>query len=104
MFRSILLLSMVVVAVPASAANYSAKLAAPASGRIIAREINWACGADGCQGDTAESRPVVLCQALAKQAGRVDSFLVDGRAFTDAELSKCNEAVKADSSKKLAAQ
>ena len=105
MFRSILLLStLAMTAVPASAANYSAKLATPANGRVIAREINWACNADGCQGVTAESRPAVLCQALAKQQGRVDSFIVDGRAFSDAELAKCNASAKGDSSKKLAAQ
>jgi hypothetical protein len=47
---------------------------------------------------------VVLCQSLAKRAGKVDSFLVDGRAFTPAELDKCNAAAKADSGKALAAQ
>ena len=71
---------------PAAAATYSAKLAAPASWPIVARDINWNCGAGACQGATEESRPAVLCQALAKQAGKVDSFLVDGRAFSDAEL------------------
>lgn len=105
MFRSILFLSaLTLAAAPAAATNYSAKLSTPTSGRVIARDINWACGADGCQGATAESRPAVLCQALAKEAGRVDSFTVDGRAFTDAELAKCNASAKGDSGKKLAAQ
>jgi hypothetical protein len=105
MLRPILLLSALAVAAgPAAAANYSAKLATPASGRIVAREINWACSAEGCQGATAESRPPVLCQALAKQAGRIDGFSVDGLPFTDAELAKCNATAKADSGKKLAAQ
>ena len=105
MLRSIQFLSaLAIAAAPAGAANYSAKLASPASGRIIAREINWACGADGCQGATAESRPSVLCQALAKQAGHVDSFLVDGRPFTEAELGKCNIAAKGEPGKKLAGQ
>ena len=105
MLRSIQVLSaLAIAAAPAGAANYSAKLASPASGRIIAREINWACGADGCQGATAESRPSVLCQALAKQVGHVDSFLVDGRPFTEAELGKCNIAAKGEPGKKLAGQ
>src|SRR5579864_3002788 len=82
------------VAAPAAAANYSAKLAIPAAGRIVARDINWTCSADGCQGATAESRPAVLCQALAKQTGRIENFLVDGRALPDAELAKCNSAAK----------
>ena len=92
------------VAAPAAAANYSAKLATPASGRIVARDINWTCGADGCQGATAESRPAVLCQALAKQTGRIENFMVDGRALSDAELAKCNSAAKAGALGKLAAQ
>ena len=32
----------------------------------------------------------MLCQALAKRAGRLESFVVDGRAFGAAELAKCN--------------
>jgi hypothetical protein len=79
---------------PAIAATYSAKLAIPTTERFIARDIVWACGAAACQGSTAESRPVVLCQSLAKRAGRVDSFLVDGRAFEAAELERCNASAK----------
>ena len=79
---------------PAIAGSYSAKLAAPTSERFIARDITWACGPAACQGATDESRPVVLCQSLAKRAGRVDSFLVDGRAFDAAELARCNASAK----------
>jgi hypothetical protein len=105
MIRSLLTFSAIVaLAGPAAAASYSAKLASPATQRIIARDIIWQCGADACQGSTAESRPVVLCQSLAKKAGKVDTFLVDGRAFSDSELAKCNASAKADSSKALAAQ
>jgi hypothetical protein len=66
--------------------------------------MNWSCASGTCQGATDESRPAVLCQALAKQAGRVESFLVDGRAFSDAELAKCNASAKPETSKALAAQ
>jgi hypothetical protein len=105
MFRPILLLSAVsLAAAPAAAASYSAKLAVPTTQRFIARDIVWACGTDACQGATQESRPLVLCQSLAKRAGKVDSFLVDGRAFTAADLDKCNTAAKADAGKALAAQ
>jgi hypothetical protein len=105
MLRSALLLSALVLgAAPATAASYSAKLAVPTTERFIARDIVWACGTDACQGSTQESRPLVLCQSLAKRAGRVDSFLVDGRAFTAADLDKCNAAAKADAGKALAAQ
>ena len=88
---------------PSFAATYSAKLAAPASGRFIARDITWNCGPDACQGATNESRPVVLCQSLAKRAGRIDSFLVDGRAFASGELDKCNASAKVTTSQAVAA-
>ncbi|HEV2595665.1 MAG TPA: hypothetical protein VGU01_10740 [Sphingomicrobium sp.] len=95
---------LVAVASPVAAASYTAKLAAPTTQRIIARDITWQCGSDACQGATAESRPVVLCESLAKHAGKVDSFLVDGRAFGEAELATCNASVKAPAAKALAAQ
>ena len=105
MFRSVLLLGALgLAAAPAAAASYSAKLASPTTQRIIARDIVWACGTDACQGSTQESRPVVLCQSLAKRAGKVESFLVDGRALSAAELTKCNAAAKAEIAKALAAQ
>ena len=94
----------VVAAAPVAAASYTAKLANPVNQRLIARDITWQCGNDACQGATVESRPVVLCESLVKVAGKVEGFLVDGRAFSEAELATCNAAAKAPSSKALAAQ
>src|SRR5947209_16913817 len=105
MLRSFLAISAIAaLTVPAGAATYSAKLAVPTSQRIIARDISWSCGADACQGSTLESRPIVLCQSLAKRAGKVDSFLVDGRAFTSSELNKCNASAKRERHESIAAQ
>ena len=105
MFRSILLISLLAgMAAPAAGASYSAKLAAPTTQRIIARDISWACGSDACQGTTAESRPAVLCESLARRAGTVETFLVDGRAFTPAELDKCNASAKRAANQALAAK
>jgi hypothetical protein len=105
MSRSLpLLLGLFLTAAPAAAANYSATLVTPSSGKFIARDITWNCGAAACQGATAESRPVVLCQSLAKHAGKVESFLVDGRAFAPAELERCNAAAKAQPAQALAQQ
>ena len=105
MLRSVsLLVGLAIASAPAIAANYSATLATPASGRFIARDISWNCGAAACQGATSESRPVVLCQSLAKQVGRVESFLVDGRAFAPNELERCNASAKAQTAKSLAQQ
>jgi hypothetical protein len=105
MLRSALaFLVLAAAAVPAGAATYSATLTSPASGRFIARDIVWNCGPEACQGATDESRPAVLCQSLAKRAGKVDSFLVDGRAFGADELARCNAAAKASPARALAAQ
>jgi hypothetical protein len=89
---------------PAAAASYSAKLSVPTSERFIARDIVWACGPAACQGATQESRPAVLCQSLAKRAGRIESFLVDGHALSQSELDRCNASAKAARTQSLAAQ
>jgi hypothetical protein len=105
MLRPILAFSaLILTATAAGAANYSAKPAVPVTERIVARDIIWNCGPAACQGATAESRPVVLCEGLAKKAGRIDSFLVDGQALSAAELDRCNAAAKARPAKALAAQ
>lgn len=105
MFRTLLIASAILVsASPLAAATYSAKPAVPTSERFIARDITWTCGPAACQGATAESRPAVLCQSLAKRAGRIESFIVDGRAFGAAELDKCNTAAKATTASAAAAQ
>jgi hypothetical protein len=98
------LFGVLIAAAPAVAANYSATLSSPTTQRFIGRDITWNCGVDACQGATAESRPVVLCEALAKRAGRIENFLVDGRAFTEAELTRCNASAKPQPNKALAAQ
>ena len=105
MFRPLLVLATTLAAAaPAAAATYSAKPTVPTSQRIIARDITWQCGPAACQGSTAESRPVVLCQSLAKRAGHIESFLVDGRAFSPAELDRCNASAKPAATSALAAQ
>src|SRR5437868_9125697 len=105
MLRLILGFSAAALAVsPAVAATYSAKLAVPTTERFIARDITWNCGPAACQGATNESRPVVLCQSLAKRGGPIGSFLVDGRAMNAAELARCNASAKVKGPSALAAQ
>jgi hypothetical protein len=97
------LLAATLVAAPAAAANFSARLTAPAAAqKIVARDVVWRCGPDACLSASESSRPVVACQGLAKQTGRVDSFTVDGRAFSSNELAKCNAAAKANDAPALA--
>ena len=79
----------------ASAASYSAVPASPTTeAKIIGRDISWRCGADSCAGSTDASRPVVLCQGLAKKAGRIEKFVADGRALGETELAACNAFAK----------
>ena len=105
MLRALVILSAFGLAgAPAAAATYSAKPVVPTTQRIIARDIVWNCGPTACQGSTEESRPTVLCQSLAKKAGRIESFAVDGRAFAPAELDRCNAAASAKPQSTLAAQ
>ena len=105
MFRpAIAIVATLALAAPAAAANYTAKPASQAPDKVVGREMVWKCGADACTGATAESRPLVLCQSLAKKAGRLESFLVDGLAFSQAELDRCNSVAKGAPASALAAQ
>lgn len=90
-------------AATAAAATYSAKPAAPVpESRIITRNIVWACGPAACLGSTEHSRPLVVCQGLAKKAGRIDSFIVNGRALDQAQLDRCNASARASADPALA--
>jgi hypothetical protein len=90
------------LAAPAAAASYSASLEEPASGRFIDRDISWRCGGATCTGATSESRPLVLCQGLAKQAGRIGTFSVNGRPLGADQLERCNASAKAGKTAELA--
>ena len=96
MIRSFSLLFALLLAAPAAASNYSATLASPTTSRFVAADISWICGPAACEGSTGESRPLVLCEGLAKRVGRVESFLVDGRALGPSELNRCNASAKAE--------
>ena len=83
------------LAAPALAVTYSAKPAmAPASAKVIGKDISWACAGGSCRGSTEESRPLILCQDLAKRAGRLESFIADGQPLPADQLAKCNSAAK----------
>jgi hypothetical protein len=91
------------LAAPAFAGTYSAKpVAAPAAAKIIGKDISWNCTAGGCRGSTEASRPLVICQDLAKRAGRLQSFVADGQALSSEQLSKCNSAAKGAASAEFA--
>jgi hypothetical protein len=97
------LLAATLIGAPAAAANFSAKLAAPAAGqKIMARDVVWRCGPEACQAASEGNRPVVVCQGLAKLAGHLDNFTVDGRALDSEELAKCNASAKPSDAPALA--
>ena len=91
------------LAAPAVAGSYSAKpTTAPATAKLIGKDISWTCGPEGCKGSTDASRPLVICQDLAKRAGRIESFTANGQALSAAELDKCNASAKNGAPKALA--
>ena len=91
------------LAAPAFAATYSAKpVAAPATAKIIGKDISWSCAGGNCRGSTEASRPLILCQDLAKRAGRLDSFTADGKPLSAEQLAKCNTAAKDGGTAELA--
>ena len=95
-------LAAIMIATPSVAGTYSATPStSPESARIVTKDIAWTFADGRFQGKTDLSRPMVLCQGLAKRAGRLDGFAADGRAFDPAQLAKCN-AYAAEGSAALA--
>ena len=91
MFRSFVLLATLALGAPAAAATYVGKPVQPAyESKFVARDIIWSQAGATYRGSTNESRPLVLCQSLAKRAGRLESFTVNGSALAEADLAKCN--------------
>jgi hypothetical protein len=80
----------------ASEAGHRATLAAPAQAdRLVAHGLLWRCTGDQCSAPSGNSRPLIVCQALARTAGPVTRF-GSGEALLDAEqLARCNGATKA---------
>ena len=91
------------LAAPALAGSYTARpVAAPANAKIIGKDISWTRDGDSYRGSTEASRPLVLCQDLAKRAGRLESFTADGLPLSAEQLAKCNSAATGGASTELA--
>ena len=100
---AVLIAAASVVASPALAGTYTAKpAAAPAAAKIIGKDISWARDGDSYRGSTEASRPLILCQDLAKRAGQLESFIADGQALPAEQLAKCNSAAKGSAPAELA--
>ena len=98
MTRFLLAAAATLIAAPAVASTYSATPAtAPTFSKVTAKDVRWSCADGTCQGATDLSRPLIICQDLAKKAGRIDKFVADGRAFGGDDLAKCNKDAKGGS-------
>lgn len=96
MLRTLVTLAFAVAPAAVSAATFVATpVVRPAAVHIIANDISWNCGDGACIGATEESRPLVLCQDLAQRAGRMTSFVVDGRPISGSQLGNCNPHARA---------
>jgi hypothetical protein len=70
-----------------------ATLAEAPSERVhVIRRAPWVCSEDSCVTDQARSRPANVCHSVARELGIVTAFTVDDQAFTEEELTRCNEA------------
>ena len=86
-----ILAATVLIAAPAVATTYSAKpIAAPSTARIVGKDVSWSCKGGACRGSAETSRPLVICQDLARRAGRLENFVADGQPLSSADLEKCN--------------
>ncbi len=63
-------------------------LAAPKQG--ILGDVLWKCAGDNCTAANAGSRPVVMCQRVAKKFGTVARFTAAGAELSADDLTKCN--------------
>ena len=75
----------------AFAGHYRVQPADPAvDGRFVVKELIWTCGASACSAAKSNSRPAVVCAALARKIGALASFTVSGKPLEAGELEKCN--------------
>lgn len=89
-------LSLGVLAAPAPAqanggAFYTAELIAPAAESTnIISGVAWQCEGANCVAAKSNSRPVVVCQRVARELGQVAGFTAKGKALDAEDLARCN--------------
>ncbi len=90
MFRTAIAL-LALASTPALANHYQARPSGlPAVAKFVAKDVVWKCGDGGCSAGKSNSRPAIVCAALVKQVGRIDSFTAGGEALPADQLEKCN--------------
>lgn len=80
-------------ALAGNGAGYSVTLAAPLSApkQAIINEALWKCAGDTCVAAGNGSRPVLVCQQVARKFGEVAAFTAAGSALASEDLAKCNK-------------
>ncbi|MCJ7421346.1 CC_3452 family protein [Sphingomicrobium astaxanthinifaciens] len=80
------------LAAPAVAAAplLTAEAVAEVEPRVLVEGAAFQCAGTTCKTRSAASRPLVLCERLAKEVGPLTRFAVDGRALDAASLERCN--------------
>lgn len=70
---------------------YSATLAQPlAKANLVTRNTIWKCNGTTCVAPKSGARPQIMCELMAREAGALQAFTVEGNAFDAAALEKCN--------------
>lgn len=96
--RKLVLAAMTLVAWggPALAVEYRVTPAAvPADGKIIVHDAAWRCSSGSCVASrTGSSTDATVCSALARDLGKISTFLVGDAAFDAAALEKCNRRAR----------
>ena len=75
----------------AATAGHEARLERPAEkSRIVVHNLLWQCDERRCvAASQSDSRPVIVCMALARELGPVLDFATGGKALDAAGLARC---------------
>ena len=66
----------------------------PARTTLMTRETVWHVSGISYVTARQPERPAILCELVARTAGRLTSFTVAGQAFDADKLARCNAAVR----------
>lgn len=70
---------------------YTVELAAPAEeSRNVVRGTIFVCEGTSCIARKGSSRPVVMCERLAREVGEITKFNANGKDLPADKLAKCN--------------
>jgi hypothetical protein len=74
-----------------AAPYYRAELAAPAAeARIVAGGLLWRCEGTQCFAGKDNSRPLIVCRKLAREAAPVTRFTAADEELAVEDLARCN--------------